>query len=524
MATLIDNARALNNDWGQAFATNIIGLTGLDPANSKYVLQVYDRTGTTKLADVRVAPNEVGNAFIDIAYILQAQVGSKPDLGIDFEQTNSWQTGESEIVELQLWYGEEDAAGVVTIDNTVTGLHVWRGKINDDDMAWQINGRSDVNSFDDSPHSIFSFIPQTNKEGTWDNADEIIVNPYLPELRGDQTIDNCTIILNEAAPLTDFRYYVSAGDLTGVPGNWDATLPVLRQKITKNRLGQLPLRTISILNGIEVYTPPPGQAPSPPVAYANSCAGYYITQYNGSTAIREDLFKNILSFGGGPNAGVTQGIEPYGPYTLLHATIFDNMFTLDPNCTHFYVHFVVPTANGCVLGPVGQENYLNQPAWYPIRYDIEDACADYSPMTVRWLNSVGGFDYFQFNKKHDRTIKTDRNTFRANKFDYWQGSASGALRLNDRGEKVYSQRIQKEVKLTTDWLYDYEAEFLESLFKSAEVGYIDQDKTYGQGRVQQVIQATITDKSLRQKSYRRNQLFQFEITLKGAHNIQSQRG
>ena len=518
MATLIGNATALNNDWGQAFATNIIGLTGLDPANRKYVLQVYDRNGTTKLADVRVAPNEVGNAFIDIAYILQAQVGSKATLGINFEGNKPWYNTVAEIAELQLWYGEEDAAGVVTIDNTVTGLHVWRGKINDDDMAWQIRGRSDVNTFDDYPHSIFSFIPQTSKEGTWPNADEIIVNPYLPAISGGETADNCTFIQAEAAPLTDFRYYVPAGELTGVPANWASTLPVLRQKITKNRLGKLPLRTISILNGTD-----PNKV-LVPLSYANSCAGYYITQYAGSLLLSQDLFENTLPNGGGPNTNVTQGIEPYGPYNLLHATIYDNMFTLDSSCTHFYVHFVVPTANGCVVAPVGEENFLNQPAWYPVRYDIEDACSDYSPMTVRWLNSAGGYDYFQFNKKHDRTIKTDRNAFRANKFDYWKGSAFNDLRLNDRGEKIYSQRIQKEVTLSTDWLYDYEAEFLESLFKSAEVGYIDQDKTYGENQVQQVIQATITNKSIKQKSYRRNKLFQFEITLKGAHNVQSQRG
>jgi hypothetical protein len=200
------------------------------------------------------------------------------------------------------------------------------------------------------------------------------------------------------------------------------------------------------------------------------------------------------------------------------------MWTLNPLTTHFYVYFVVGTPNACGTDELNT-GILQQPAWYPVRYDIEDPCADYSPMTLRWLNSAGGYDYFQFNKKHEETITVDRNTFRSNKFDYWNAdNLFTDMQLNDRGEKVYSQRIQKEIKMTTDWLYDYEAEFLESLFKSADVGYIDQDQTYGVDQVEQVIQATITNKKMTEKSYRRNKLFQFEITVKGAYNIQSQRG
>ena len=518
MASLIGNATVLNNDWGWAFATNIIGLTGLSGANLKYVVQIYDRIGVTKLADVRVSPNEINNAFVDIAYILQSQVGSKPTLGIDFQGTKSLQTGVHEIAEIQLWYGEEDSAGNVTISNTVTGIKIWRSKINDTDMAWQLVSPATINTFGDLPHSIFSFIPQTAKEGTWANADEKILNPYLPAASGGETADNCTFIQDEAAPLTDFRYYVPAGDLVGVPANWAPSLPVLVQKITKNRLGKLPLRTVSILNGVN------RNKIIPPLSFVNQTAGYYIVQYNGATALSSTLYKNTTPNGGGPNITINQPNAPYSVYNLLHATIYDNMMNLDPACTHFYVYWVLGTADPCTITTPEELGVLNQPAWYPVRYNIEDACSDYSPMTVRWLNSAGGYDYFQFNKKHDYTIKTDRNTFRANKFDYWKGSAFNALSLNDRGEKVYSERIQKEITLSTDWLYDYEAEFLESLFKSAEVGYIDQDKTYGVNQVQQVIQATITNKSIKQKSYRRNKLFQIEITLKGAHNIQSQRG
>lgn len=521
MATLIQGSLLANNDWVRAYATNIIGLTGINPANKKYVLQIYNRLGTVKLADIRVSPNNQNNAFIDIAYVLQAQVGSKPRLNINFEGSLGFLDGLDETESIQVYIGEEDSSGNFTINSIFTNIKIWRAKVNDESMAWQPVHANPVNTFGDYPYSIYSFVPPFIKEGDWANSDEKILNPYLPAISGGPF--NCTFIQEEAAPLTDFRYYKPAGELVGIPETWNSTLLVLVQKITKNRLGKLPLRTVSILNGVyreEIA------AMSPPLSNVDHCAGYFITQYNGSTLLSSQFEDNSTFNGGGPNQlGYLLPGAPFGRYSAIHATIYDNMMTLSPDCTHFYIHFVVATGTNCIPAGVEPVQILNQPAWYPVRYDIETACADYSPMTVRWLNSSGGFDYFQFNKKHEETTTVDRNTFRSNKFDFWDAAAvTSDMILNDRGEKVYSQRIQKEIKMTTDWLYDYEAEFLESLFKSAEVSYIDQDQTYGVNQVEQVIQATITNKKLTEKSYRRNKLFQFEITLKDAYNIQSQRG
>jgi len=101
-------------------------------------------------------------------------------------------------------------------------------------------------------------------------------------------------------------------------------------------------------------------------------------------------------------------------------------------------------------------------------------CKGANIVRLGWSNSVGGWDYFNFNAGQTQTIASDRMNYSeligsesldsGNSFDYqnWQG-----------GTRTYNTTSKLKSTLTTQFITQEESVFLESLFQSNNVMIIE---------------------------------------------------
>lgn len=487
--------------YGWAFAPNIIGLKGLT-TEDKYVLQVWNSNESEKLADIRVDANQEGLAYFDIQTILQSHVESKTK-PIDLTTVKPFIDSSEETAELVIKFGSE-TDGVVTI----AGLN---NKI-------RISRQRNLTQYQDAAYlnTLTNDNPQSSK---WIDSTQY---PSIPE--GTVT-GSCTGLSQVAQTQTDWSYYKLGSEITDGKPYWTgeySDIPVLIQEVTRNKNGLIPFRSVSVYNNFTDV--------QQTISAVKGCEGVVITEFDGDTQINDTIYYNILSNGGGPNASVGAGSTIQSPYNYITFNWSDAVSNhqFDQDTTHFYVSFMVGTGAGC-----GDEIYNKiheQAAWLVHRYNVVEQCNDYSPFTLMWLNSKGFYDYFQFNKKHEELINIQRNPYLAGEFNYNRGDIGvGAVGTNKRGTTNYSQKMVRQITLTTDYLEDYESTYLQNLLKSPEVYYIDQDNWY-EGRYdnpsnpKSPIACQLVTNTYTEKTYRKNKLFQLQINIQDSFNLNSQRG
>jgi hypothetical protein len=511
---LITGAAAQDDNIVLAFASNLIGLTNLPVGAAKYAFSIRSEIGSELLADIRISPNQYGDAYLDIENILSSQVSPKIKYLIDQKTTSTqaWLTSEAEVTSVYFEYGSEATDGTVTWDEIVNRIYITRGRLDNWQMVLR-NNEADpsINTFEEAMR--------------WRVEDSGVNYLYsTPLVSGVGPGDECTSILSVGSGLSDIEEYKLSNEITdGVPELLPNTKIFVQDitRWTKWGVTKLPLRTISIQNNLRFVPPPFG---NPVDANVKGCEGYYITEYdNAGTLLNRTWFPNIESRGGGPNTAVFEGSDPYSKFQFLTAVINDTSNTPnwlpDENTSHFYVTFHIGEKNGCTEEATWTPNVMDVPAWDAYRFNVKEQCFGYSPFSVRWLNSKGFYDWFQFNKKHEYNLNAKRNTFLAGNIDY-NRSQSQTLGFNDAGDKVYSQSISKTYELTTDWLTDKESKFLESLFRSPEIAFIDQDLN----SIPFLQFGTIIDKTYVERTYKKNRLFQYTLKIKEAYNLPSQLG
>lgn len=94
-------------------------------------------------------------------------------------------------------------------------------------------------------------------------------------------------------------------------------------------------------------------------------------------------------------------------------------------------------------------------------------CNDFDPIQFSWLNSYGFRDYYTFRKKNTRRINVERNSYKKSLIDY--NAETIDVIQGDRGEKIYSQKIEQSYTAATDYLLDVDSAFLENMIKSPDV-------------------------------------------------------
>jgi len=265
----------------------------------------------------------------------------------------------------------------------------------------------------------------------------------------------------------------------------------------------------------------------------NHIGGFQILVFNGNTQIDDVVIPNITGNGGGPNQSynpgqpetgsgdsliITMGI---GPANLNSFGYFNeegesSLFTLPANWTHYYITPVATQAEQCGSGV--QQGAFGEPIINPVLViRKEDNCTDFDPIRFSWVNEYGYMDYYSFDKKNVKTVSTKRNTYLKESNDY--NSSSFYIARGDRGVTTYSMKSEEQYEANTGYMTDAEAEFLQYLYRSADVRV--QSNRFG---TQDYIPVVITDTRWSEKTNRTSQLFQYTVKFKIAHNIKTQRG
>tara|TARA_Y100001972_G_scaffold79245_1_gene96252 strand:+ start:4601 stop:6109 length:1509 start_codon:yes stop_codon:yes gene_type:complete len=138
-------------------------------------------------------------------------------------------------------------------------------------------------------------------------------------------------------------------------------------------------------------------------------------------------------------------------------------------------------------------------------------CGVFKKRRLGWLNSVGGYDYFNFNLKSVQTLEVTRNnfdkmlgTFNKSKYRYDD---------TDRGKTTRETTAVLKETLQTDYITEAEAHIIEKLLVSTRVDILSNtDTEYTEG-------VMITDSSFIRKTVINDRLIQYTINIEYANNI-----
>ena len=139
------------------------------------------------------------------------------------------------------------------------------------------------------------------------------------------------------------------------------------------------------------------------------------------------------------------------------------------------------------------------------------SCKGFKVRRLAWRNSVGGYDYYNFNMKSTQTLSVERNNYNALIGTY----NKSVWRYNDtqRGKTTRQTTATLKETLNTDWLSETEATLMESLLMSTNVYIIENTDTEFTEAVM------ITDSSIVKKTVANDRLIQYTINIEYANPV-----
>jgi hypothetical protein len=96
---------------------------------------------------------------------------------------------------------------------------------------------------------------------------------------------------------------------------------------------------------------------------------------------------------------------------------------------------------------------------------------NYYNMRLAFVNSKGGWDYFNFIKKSETTDEIERKKFRRVLFN----GTTAVFEATDRGLQERRNLVQQVITITSDFISEGEFQFLRSLLVSNQVEWLTQD-------------------------------------------------
>jgi hypothetical protein len=112
-------------------------------------------------------------------------------------------------------------------------------------------------------------------------------------------------------------------------------------------------------------------------------------------------------------------------------------------------------------------------------FNLNCSCGKFKKWTVVWLNELGGFDYYNFDKRNDKVRTIERNQFRRHLKSY-NTSSGYKYQLGDRGRTTYNTQSKDQIVLRTGFLNQSYIDWIQYVYESPEVYIIDleNDKIY----------------------------------------------
>jgi hypothetical protein len=178
-----------------------------------------------------------------------------------------------------------------------------------------------------------------------------------------------------------------------------------------------------------------------------------ITLYNaaGSTTATHRIENNISA---GTLAGIKMLKVPFAPNTINN--INPSEFSITPTQPIITNETSYQIALLNVSAVVTEELYFN----------IDSECR-YTTRRLEFLNSLGGFDCFDFTKVSRMSEQVERKYYKQNAEDMSSGVIS--YNLSDKQKTQYYTKSKPKMKLTSDWIDAATFNWLVELIESPEV-------------------------------------------------------
>lgn len=166
---------------------------------------------------------------------------------------------------------------------------------------------------------------------------------------------------------------------------------------------------------------------------------------------------------------------------------------------------------------------FNQQTSHKYRFDIiSPDCKGFRPIQLAYINSLGVWDYYIFNKKSTATTEIERSKFELNnRFNDGQGFNNFNQNYNELsgGVKTFNVVSYDTILANSDFMSSKEAYHLKELFHSPEVHmYEYRDEVHSDGSVDHKwIPVTVEEKEYVAKNSPNDKLVQYEIAIKYSH-------
>jgi hypothetical protein len=126
----------------------------------------------------------------------------------------------------------------------------------------------------------------------------------------------------------------------------------------------------------------------------------------------------------------------------------------------------------------------------------------YSPVRLAWVNSRGGWDYFNFIKKNEITDAIERKQYKQTR---WRSSSPFYL-SSDRVLTDRETLVTQTLSVTSDWVQEEEYVFLRGLLVSNQVHIVNDDGTF--------TPCSIEDTSFLERRERNGKLYNIALQVK----------
>lgn len=148
------------------------------------------------------------------------------------------------------------------------------------------------------------------------------------------------------------------------------------------------------------------------------------------------------------------------------------------------------------------------------RFYIKDECSKYENYDLFWLNRLGGFDSFRFNRVSKKSFDITRKTYRQNQYTLDNTAVSWTYGTDSFSNVQYYEESKQKLTLFSNWISDTESTWLRELVESPVVYLWD-------GTTLQAI--NITNAMYEEKKWINDKMFNLQLDIEFSFVDKAQR-
>ena len=250
----------------------------------------------------------------------------------------------------------------------------------------------------------------------------------------------------------------------------------------------------------DTHIPPQWYNPSKPTIWIPTMlSDYGLMHIPLKTGLNGNAYSVVITLYKSNGSQITDTIIPSSVNNTTHigcypANLSNSIINCQPSAYPDYFYYTMEWKS--VTSQARSLTYAFYNAEYYGQFDCK-----YDRIRLGWVNSRGGWDYFNFIKKNEVTNQIERKQYKqvlvndSGTFDKWQ------RQLTDR-----MPMVTRTINAISDWIQEGEYVFLRSLMLSRQVHMIATDGTF--------IPVSITDTNFLEKKERNGKLYNISVNIK----------